>query len=53
MFNSGFDGCVSLEEVGKNMLVSPVKLTSVANLFRDCGKLKSIPASMFDEAVKL
>jgi len=22
-------------------------------LFRDCGKLKSIPASMFDEAVKL
>lgn len=53
MFNSVFDGCTSLEEVGKNMLVSPVKLTSVANLFRDCGMLRSVPVSLFDEAVKL
>ena len=35
------------------MLVSPVKLTSVANLFRDCGTLRSVPVSLFDEAVKL
>ena len=30
------------------MLVSPVKLTSVANLFRDCGTLRSVPVSLFD-----
>lgn len=52
MFNSVFDGCTSLEEVGKNMLVSPVKLTSVA-ISSAIAVLRSVPVSLFDEAVKL